>query len=212
MTTTLYLIRHGATAMNLEHPPRLQGRRIDPPLAPLGVRQAELTRDALAAHSIDFIYSSPMQRAMETARILAADRQLPIRTVETITECDVGRWESQSWEAIRAAEPEAYARFMHDPGTFGYAGGETFAAVAERVIPALNALLDQHPGNSLLAVGHHVVNRVYLAHLLGLSPSAARRVKLDNCGISMVVRDERETCVRTLNATMHLGDAVESPG
>src|SRR5690349_8268948 len=65
MRTTLYLLRHAATAANLAHPAILQGCRLDPPLAPLGVRQAMATRDFLAVRPVDACYTSPLIRARE---------------------------------------------------------------------------------------------------------------------------------------------------
>jgi broad specificity phosphatase PhoE len=56
----------------------------------------------------------------------------------------------------------------------------------------------------MLVVAHHIVNRTYLAGLLGLTPDHARQVSLDNCGISVVVNDGQETSVSTLNAAFHL--------
>jgi phosphoserine phosphatase len=204
MATTLYLIRHGATEANLARPYRLQGARIDPPLAPLGVRQAELTRDALIIRPITQVFSSPLRRALETARIIAEPRSLPVATGDVLIECDVGRWEGLTYEQIRHQDADAYRRFIDDPGRHPYPEGETFSQVAERVRPLLDRLLEEHDGQSLVVVGHHVVNRVYLAGLLGLSPSQARQVKLDNCGISVVVRDDGRMHVATLNATLHL--------
>src|SRR5215468_7808910 len=69
--TVLYLIRHAATEANLARPARLQGRRHNPPLARLGIRQAEATRDFLASYSIQHCYCSPLLRAMQTAAIVA---------------------------------------------------------------------------------------------------------------------------------------------
>ena len=65
--TILYLIRHGATEANLAKPARLQGRRHNPPLARVGIRQAEATRDFLAVRPIDRCYTSPLLRAVQTA-------------------------------------------------------------------------------------------------------------------------------------------------
>lgn len=76
MKTYLYLIRHGATAANEARPPRLQGRRQNPPLTPLGIRQAEATRDFLAIRPIDHCYSSPLLRAFQTAAIVATPHGL----------------------------------------------------------------------------------------------------------------------------------------
>src|SRR5262245_19378376 len=188
MRTTMYLLRHGATEANLARPARVQGRRHDPPLAPLGERQAELTRDLLAVRPVDCCYCSPLLRAVQTARIIAAPHGLTPQAVPELIECDVGGWEGLDWSSIRARDPEGYRRFMNDPAAHGYPGGESFAEVYRRVAAALEDLLLRHAGRSLLVVAHHVVNRTYLAGLLGLTQAQARQVSLDNCGISVVVR------------------------
>jgi broad specificity phosphatase PhoE len=204
MRTTLYLLRHGATEANLARPPWLQGRRVDAPLARLGVRQAEATRDFLAVRPIDVCYCSPLLRAVQTATIVAAPHGLSPQPLEALTECDVGNWEGLDWQAIRYFDAEGYRRFLNNPATFGYPGGESFADVRNRVSVALELLLTKHAGHAILAVAHHVVNRIYLAGLLGLGPEQAHGVTLDNCGISVVVRDGEETSVTTLNAAFHL--------
>lgn len=204
MRTTLYLIRHGATEANLARPARLQGRRHNPPLAPLGVLQANATRNFLAVRSIDQCYCSPMLRAVQTAGIVAAPHGITPQPVEALIECDVGRWEGLDWQTIRTREGEAYRRFMADPAAHGYPGGESFADVAARACAGLADLLDRHDGQTLLVVAHHIVNRIFLAGLLGLPPGQARRVALDTCGISIVVREEGKATVNTLNAVFHL--------
>jgi broad specificity phosphatase PhoE len=202
--TMLFLLRHGATAANLEQPYRLQGRRCDNPLDPIGIRQAELTRDLLASRPINFIYSSPLKRALQTAAIIAAPHGHTVQVVEALTECDVGRWEGHSWDGIRQQFPREYHRFTEDPGMHGYLGGENFSEVAARVTPVLDDLLLAHQGKTILVVSHHVVNRVYLAGLLGLAPSEAKRVSLDNCGVSVVTHNGDKAQLTTLNATLHL--------
>lgn len=202
--TLLYLIRHGATEANLARPARIQGRAHNPPLARLGVRQAEATRDFLAIRPIDHCYTSPLLRAVQTASLLVAPHGLEPISLEALTECDVGRWEGLDWQSIRAADADGYRRFHANPAEFGYPGGESFRAVYDRVLPAIDELLERHRGESVLIVAHHVVNRVYLADLLGLPPGQARQVKLDNCGISVVVRDDAGTTVNMLNAAFHL--------
>jgi broad specificity phosphatase PhoE len=204
MKAYLYLIRHGATEANLARPPRLQGRRHDPPLARLGVRQAEATRDFLAGRPFDVCYSSPLLRAVQTAAIIAAPHGLSPQPHPELTECDVGRWEGLDWQTIRSLDAEAHHHFMADPGQYAYPGGESFGDVHRRAAPALEELLTRHAGGSILVVAHHVVNRTYLAGLLGLAPGQARQVTLDNCGISVIVREGNETSLCTLNAAFHL--------
>jgi broad specificity phosphatase PhoE len=197
-------LRHGATEANLAQPPYLQGRKLDSPLTKLGVRQAEATRDFLAIRPIDHCYSSPLRRALQTASIVAAPHALVPQPLDALVECDVGRWEGLDWQTIRNNDAEAYQRYMSDPGRFGYPGGESFADVYKRVSQAMEELLSVHTGQSILVVAHHVVNRTYLAGLLGLAMDQARHVTLDNCGISVVIREDDDTIVGTLNAAFHL--------
>jgi broad specificity phosphatase PhoE len=204
MKTVLYLVRHGATEANLAQPPRLQGCRHNAPLSRVGIRQAEATRDFLAVRSIDHCYCSPLLRAVQTATIVAAPHGLAAQILPALTECDVGRWEGLDWQSIRYLDAEAYQRFMNNPAEFGYPGGESFADVYRRAAPALEELLQAHAGQSILIVSHNVVNRTYLAGVLGLTVSQARQVILDNCGISVVVREGEKTRVNTLNAAFHL--------
>jgi broad specificity phosphatase PhoE len=204
MRTTLYLIRHAATPANLQKPARLQGCRSNPDLAPFGVRQAQATRDFLAIRPIDFVYTSPLRRSYRTAEIIAEPHGLLPMTVDGLTECDVGQWEGRSWEEIKAGDPENYARYYADPSVHGYLGGENFRQVYERATRAIDEILTTHEGATLAVVSHHIVNRTYLAGVLGLGPAKARAVSLENCGISVVHWERGKTTVATLNAVFHL--------
>lgn len=204
MQTTLYLIRHAATPANLERPAKLQGCRVDPDLASVGLRQAIATRDFLAVRPIDVVYSSPLRRSLRTAEIIAKPHGLEPIPVEALIECDVGDWEGQSWEEIRAADPESYARYHANPAVHGYAGGENFQQVYDRAARAIDEILTRHAGRTVVVVSHHIVNRTYLAGVLGLGPARARAVSLENCGISVVHREAGRTSVATVNAAFHL--------
>jgi broad specificity phosphatase PhoE len=202
--TYLYLLRHAATEANLARPARLQGRKHNPPLARLGIRQAEATREFLAARPIQHCYCSPLLRAVQTAAIVAEPHALSPQPLEALTECDIGRWEGMDWQSIRYLDAEAYQRFMNNPAKHGYPGGESFSDVFNRVAPCIEELLRKHQGEGILVVGHHVVNRTYLASLMGLSPDQARQVVLENCGISVVICEGESVAVNTLNAAFHL--------
>jgi broad specificity phosphatase PhoE len=204
MKTTLYLIRHGATEANLARPQILQGLKQNASLARLGVHQAQATRNLLAIRPIDACYCSPLLRAVETAQIVAAPHNIAPIPLESLIECDIGRWEGLDWQTVRRSDEATYHHFMNGPGEFGYPGGESFADVHRRVADALEDLFANHAGQAILVVGHHVVNRTYLAGLLGLPLHQARQVILDNCGISIVIRENGETSVQTLNARFHL--------
>ncbi len=202
--TTLYLVRHAATAANLARPPRLQGRGQDPPLAPEGLAQATSLRQVLAGTDLRACWCSPLRRAVQTAAEVAAPHGLDPQPLEALTECDVGRWEGLSWDEVRHAWPADYARFQADPWSHGYPGGESMRQVHERAAPILDGLLDRHDGLAVLVVSHHVVLRVYLAILLGLPPARVRQVGLANASVSVVVRHGGATRVQAVSEVGHL--------
>lgn len=201
----LVLVRHGATNANLAEPYWLQGKGRDEPLAPLGCQQAEQVRDLLRRWPVAAVVSSPLQRAVGTAEIVAAGHGLPVRIIDSLREGDVGRWEGRTWAEIQASEPDQYERFVTAPEVHGYPGGENFRQVLDRVSPVLMALFGDYPGQTVVVVGHQITHRAFLGEVLGLPARLARRLKMSNGGVSVVRRDdEQRPFVHTLNYTGHL--------
>lgn len=202
--TTVYLLRHGATAANIAEPPILQGRGMDLPLSPTGVAQVEHAARAMRELPLVAVYASPLLRAKESASIVAAPHRIDIRTHEAITEVDVGQWEGRSWVDIRQTDADDYRRFQDDPGQFGYKGGETLVDVYQRVKPAFFEIAAAHRGQAIAIVAHNVVNRAYLAGELGLPMSHARRITQENACINILRLSDRETNIVTVNSVLHL--------
>jgi len=203
-TCWLYLIRHGATTHNLSQPPILQGRTVNLGLSETGLIQAAAVARFLEAARLSAIYCSDLKRACETAELIAAPHGLSITCRSELCEVDVGRWENRSWGDIETSEPEAYRLFHEDAGIHGYGGGENLAQVLDRVRPVFDELLTQHLGRCVAVVGHNVVNRTWLAHILGMPLANARRILQDNCCLNVVRYCRGEAVVWTLNSTFHL--------
>ena len=204
--STLCLVRHGATDANLKRPYVLQGRGIDLPLNATGARQAEQVAGLLAQQSITVVYASPMRRAMETARAIAARCRVEIISCEELVECHVGRWEGLNWDDIREQFPAEYEDFQRDPSRFPYLGGESYGDVARRAVPVLEQLLERHPGERIAVVAHNVVNRVSIATFLGLELARAKDIHQSNCGVNVIRRENGRTQLLTLNSAFHLED------
>jgi uncharacterized phosphatase len=140
--TDLYLVRHGETDWNRQR--RIQGRT-DIPLNATGREQARLTGMLLTRRPIDRVVASPLGRARETARIIAGELGLAEPEFhDALVERDYGEAEGLTYREIDARYPE---------GT-RVPGRETREEVAARIIPALLALADAHPGESLVVVSH----------------------------------------------------------
>jgi broad specificity phosphatase PhoE len=203
--TCIYLLRHGATSANREVPYRLQGRGSDRPLDEIGRAQSEAASRALAHVSLAAVYSSPLLRAIQTAEVIAGPRGLRIVAVPALIEGDVGRWEGRTWDEVARIDPELHAAFLADPGHVPYPEGESFADVGRRASPALLEIAARHRAQNVAVIGHNILNRAYLAPLLGLSMAQARGLRLSNAGISVVeVDDDGRSVVLTLNAALHL--------
>jgi len=200
----LYLIRHAETDNNRARPRRLQGRRTDPGLSDEGHRQAEATGRFLAELAIDAVYASPLLRARQTAEAIAGPQRLSVEVVDDLTEVDVGVWDGLGWDEIERNHPEAYRHFMDDASIHPYLGGENLTTVQQRAVPALENLMAENSGRTIVAVSHNIVNRTYLAHLLGLPLVAFRMIPQDNCGINVLRWRKGRAKLVSVNTLAHL--------
>jgi broad specificity phosphatase PhoE len=171
VTTRVLLVRHGATELSAED--RFAGST-DVPLGVEGRRQAELLGQRLAHESFAAIYGSPMQRAMETASIVARPHNLPVTILDGLREIDHGRWEGLRHADAAAQYPEEYSAWEHDPFSCAPTGGEPGHVVMDRALQAFREIVEAHPGQRVLVVSHKATIRLVIAHVLGFDPRGYR--------------------------------------
>jgi broad specificity phosphatase PhoE len=208
--TTLLLVRHAATAANLCRPYTLQGSQPDSELAPLGLEQAHALAEALADLPVTSVVTSPLRRALGTAGVIAERFGVPVEREPALLEADVGVWAGLAWEEVERRWPDACRAFRDDPEHNGYLGGESLADVRGRVVPVAERLLAKHAQGCLVVVAHGAVNRVLLAHWLGLPLRYARRLPQDNAGYSVVECEGGTARVRTVNDVAHLAGRLSA--
>jgi broad specificity phosphatase PhoE len=158
----IWLARHGQTAYN--HARRFQGH-LPVPLDDTGREQARaLARDA-AAREWGALWSSPLARALETARIVGAAIGLEPRTDARFAETDTGDWTDRPFDEVQAEDPDGFRGFVEADPAFAFPGGESFAQQAERV---QDGLADVRAGElPALVICHRGVMRLALAHARG---------------------------------------------
>jgi broad specificity phosphatase PhoE len=147
--TTVYLARHGESDWNAAN--RFQGHS-DRPLTDLGRRQAEALAELVAQENVDAIYSSPLIRALETARIVAARTGLEVTELDGLREVDTGSWSGLSRAEVQERFPEGFERWI--AGGSGWEDGETYEEMGERVLGAIRAIAAAHPNGRVLVVSH----------------------------------------------------------
>ena len=205
-TTLLYLVRHGATEANERKPYILQGDGIDLALSPNGERQAREAADFFRGKPIPHVYSSHMLRARQTAGAIAESLGVVNRTVANISECKVGLWEGLDWGTIQQRHPKEAELFLDNPADHPYLGGESYRDVLVRVLPPMQELLNRHRGETVVLVAHNVVNRVLLAHWLGVDLRRAKELRQQNACVNLIAHSHQGTQVVTMNSVFHLSD------
>ena len=208
--TTLILVRHGATAANVRRPSLLQGLFPDSELIDQGREQARAAAAALRRQSISAIYATPLKRACETARLIAEPHGISIAVEEALVEADFGAWTGLSWPEIEERWPDQVRAFRADCAQQGYPSGENLAQVRDRAVPAIERLVKLHEGKFLVVVAHGTVNRVLLAHWLGIPLREARTISQDNAAINTIEFVQGTAAVHAVNATTHLSKLLSN--
>ena len=203
--TRLYLVRHGETLANREY--RYIGTR-DDPLSAHGQTQALQLAEALSGLPITAVYSSPLQRTYYTALPIAASHSLEVQRVDELRECNFGTWEGLSRAEVLERSPEDSQRLREWEHNTSIAppGGESFEALQQRVLTAVERVSQAHPDQAIVLVSHVGPIKVLLSAALGAPLSSAFRIFLDPATISVVDwRDAAYATVRLVNSHAHLG-------
>jgi broad specificity phosphatase PhoE len=170
--TTILLARHGESDWNRDE--RWQGHA-DRPLTELGRKQAQDLADRLANVELDAVYSSDLQRALETAEIVARPRGLDVKESPALREVDVGSWSGLTRAEAERRFPEAFLRWL--AGEEGWDDGETYEQLGDRVLGAVRVIAAAHPGERVLVLAHGGSIRAIHAAALGVDIHTYRRLR-----------------------------------
>jgi broad specificity phosphatase PhoE len=198
----LILARHGETDANRD---RLALGREDVPLNERGRLQAGAVARSLLRQSIGAIYSSPLQRALDTARAVGDAAGLGVEVDEGLVEMDVGEIEGATFEVMRKRYGDLLRRwFSPEVGDVPMPGGESLRDVQDRAWAAIQGMRERHPEDTVLAVTHNFVILTLLCRALGLPFAQFRRFRQHLAATTTLdVRDDY-IILRRLNDTCHL--------
>ena len=177
---TVLLTRHGHT--DRSEPEQYLGQRLPASLDARGRRDVRALARRLATVPIDRVLTSPLGRAVDTARILVGARGMEVEPDERLTELDYGAWEGHTLDEINGLFPGEHEQYERDPATHHVGGGESGYEVVARLAPLFDDLVGWAEGwaakggaGTALVVGHSSVNRIALAMLLGVELNDYRR-------------------------------------
>jgi broad specificity phosphatase PhoE len=183
MKRLLFFIRHGQTTWNVEH--RLPGQFPGIELTDTGQEQAKHLAQALTVLPLSAIISSPLDRAIETARYFAHGRTLTIQLEPDLVDIELGHWSGQDRDELSKSDA-VWKAFLRNP-LVAPEDVETFPQVEQRAVAAVERWLKKESTGAYPAfVTHADVIKLLIAHYLGLEAGRARSLVIDNASVSVV--------------------------
>lgn len=202
--TVLLLVRHAVTDLTGK---RLYGRTQDVHLSDTGLEQARRLAERLAEAKPAALYSSPLDRCIETAEPIAQSYGLEIHLEDRLLEIDYGRWTGRTFGALSRTKLWRRLHGRH-PGDVRFPGGETLAGAQRRVVNALEEIAESHDGRTVVVVGHGDPLALAVAHYAGVHVDLFQRIEIAPASVSALVVGHGEPKVRRLNDTGTLEDLM----
>jgi len=184
----LLIIRHGETSWNTAD---IFRGRISIGLSEKGLIQVELLSEYLSPKKIQAIYSSPLQRALQTAEAVARLHQLNVQTVPGLNDLDFGEWEGKSVQEVKNTYQDIFSLWLERPDLTKIPGGESLEDARKRVLKALDGIMDQNKEGIVVIVTHRVITKVLACALLGLDNSHFWNIDQDTCGVTTFIHNGR---------------------
>jgi broad specificity phosphatase PhoE/ribonuclease HI len=202
IATTLMLVRHGVTPHTADK--RFSGGLggSNPGLSDEGRAQVRATADWLAplAEGVDVLVASPVRRTRESAEIIGDRLDKPVEVEDGLAEMEFGAWDGLTFAEIQARYPDdldAWLGSLDQPA----GGAESFRVVEKRVLAALDRLLDEHAGRTVLAVSHVTPIKMLVTRALGAPLESVYRMELAPASVTVLsFYDDGNASMRMFNA------------
>lgn len=205
-STLLLLVRHGETPTTGTV---LPGRAPRLHLSDRGRAQAGQVAERLAGLPVDALYSSPLERACETAEPTAQRTGLAVKQEAGLLECDFGEWTGAVLSKLSLL-PEWHT-VQHNPSAFRFPGGESFRQMQDRMVGALEVLAAAHPGG-VVCFSHADPIKAAVAHALGTHLDLFQRIVIGTGSVSAIsFTDGKAPAVLTVNSRSEPLSALRVP-
>lgn len=203
----IYAVRHGQSVANETN--TIQGQT-STPLSDFGRKQAATLTERLAGLDFSAIYSSDLDRAMDTARI-AVPSMAPIPTLE-LREWNLGIFQGLTRSEVEKRYPEAWQAFLDAKPGYRIPGGESTADVEARMDSFMNMIVQRHDDGRILVVSHCGALRAMLKRVLGVTTAWPMQPQVANASVSRFVCKDGQWQLACWNDTAHLKGLIATTG
>ncbi len=206
MRTTIYLIRHGECAGNRQG---LFRGRYDFPLNEVGIEQAESLARELKDVNLDAIYSSPLSRAIQTAKAICEGRDIDPIVEQGFNNIHLGSWEGRPKAEIAEEYPSQFRLWRTEPEKLRMEGAETLEKVQARAVKALARITEERMGEGFAVLTHRAVIKPLIAGILGIPAPYFWKLNPETASYSIIEHTPQRGYALTLfNQTRHLKEFI----
>ena len=197
--TTFFLIRH-ASCSGLGQ--TLWGRTTGICLNEKGRLEAQRLADRFKGITLQAVYSSPLERALETAEAIARSMRVEVEKNSALNEIDFGEWTGKTFDEL--SSDERWRRFNTNRSMTTIPGGESFLQVQSRVVTELERLALQHPGAAVAIVSHADVIKAAVGYFAATPIDLLQRIEISPCSVSVVAVSKDSTKLWSINNQCNL--------
>jgi len=194
----IIFLRHGQAENNTKR--ILAGRTEGVPLTKIGIEQAEQIGKYLKPIDISAIYSSPIERANNTAKIVAESNSIDYKLDERLTELDMGKFTCMPYDEIFAKHGNVFLKFYSDDPIISKYNVETFPHVQKRVMDMLDYTIKKHDQENVLLVTHMDPIKSVIAKVMDLKPLSLFELIIANCSLTIIKHHDEKLSLSAINA------------
>ena len=194
----IIFLRHGQAENNTKR--ILAGRTEGVPLTKIGIEQAEQIGKYLKPIGISAIYSSPIERANNTAKIVAESNSIDYKLDERLTELDMGKFTRMPYDEIFAKHGNVFLKFYSNDPIISKYNVETFPHVQKRVMDMLDYTIKKHDQENVLLVTHMDPIKSVIAKVIDLKPLSLFELIIANCSLTIIKHHDEKLSLSAINA------------
>ena len=194
----IIFLRHGQAENNTKR--ILAGRTEGVPLTKIGIEQAEQIGKYLKPIDISAIYSSPIERANNTAKIVAESNSIDYKLDERLTELDMGKFTRMPYDEIFAKHGNVFLKFYSNDPVISEYNVETFPHVQKRVMDMLDYTIKKHDQENVLLVTHMDPIKSVIAKVMDLKPLSLFELIIANCSLTIIKHHDEKLSLSAINA------------
>ena len=177
----------------------LAGRSPGVPLTEKGVQQAQSIAEFLKPFNISTIYTSPIERAMNTAGIVAKHHSIDFKTDERLIELDMGKFTGMAYDEIFNKHGNVFLKFYSGELEIAHNGVETFVEVKKRILNMIDHVIKEHNDENVLLVTHMDPIKAMISTVMDLKPTSLFELIIENASLTIFKEEEGKLSLSGIN-------------